>query len=86
MLEKATFGAEGTRRENAWCMGRMKTYLKLLNHKIKGRECLRKRLETWAVATLKGDLQVRWKSFDAVIKVRQAEENCVLVYVVARMF
>lgn len=62
-------------------MGGMKTYSKLVNHKIKGRECLRKRLETWAVATLRGDLQVRWKSFDAVIEACQAEENCVLVYV-----
>lgn len=81
--ESRHLGQRGQEEKNAWCMGRMKIYSKLVKHKIKGREGLSKRLETWAAATLKEDLQVRWNSFDAVIKVCQAEENCVLVYVVA---
>lgn len=46
-----------------------------MNHKMPRRKCLRKKLERWAVAILKGDLQVLCKSFAVVIKVCQAEEN-----------
>lgn len=46
-----------------------------MNHEMPGMECLQKWLKRWEEATLKGDLHIRWKSFEAVIEVSQAGEG-----------
>ena len=44
-----------------------------MNYEMPGMEYLGMRLEMWAEATLKGDLLIRLKSFDAVIEICEAE-------------